>query len=394
MKYLYTIFSLSVIILMSSCSSSRYYQSDTGEYYQGQPEITYQQFYNDLSPYGDWIDYGNYGYAWIPSMANFRPYYTNGHWVYTSYGWTWVSNYSWGWAPFHYGRWLNDIRYGWVWIPGTEWAPAWVMWRGGGSYYGWAPLGPGMGLNSNFGSIPYNDWTFVPQNYITSRSIQNYYINRSRNVTLINNTTIINNTNTGSRTRSANYNPGPPVREVERNTGTRIRQYNLETATRPGETQVGNNTIRVFRPAVSSSSNTQTVRPERNTNGEQQRPSTSAPVREFPKNQTPQIRRDEPPANQNRPSVAPQENRAPSRTFPERNTTPQPENNPPATNAPTRESRPAISRPPETNSSNQAPVRSFPNTQSTPSQAPVTREPSSSNQQQNNPPVNRPVRRM
>ena len=117
MKYLYIFSSLLLITLLTSCTTSRYYQSDQSDqgnnqgYYpqQQQSEITYQQFYNDLSPYGNWVNYGNYGYAWVPSMANFRPYYTNGHWVYTNYGWTWVSNYSWGWAPFHYGRWMNDI---------------------------------------------------------------------------------------------------------------------------------------------------------------------------------------------------------------------------------------------------------------------------------------------
>ena len=143
MKYLYYISSLFLIIAISSCSSTRYYQSNPNGYsqnYDQQQTITYQQFYNDLSPYGDWINYGNYGYVWVPFQANFRPYYTNGYWVYTNYGWTWVSNYNWGWAPFHYGRWINDIRFGWMWVPGYEWAPAWVSWRGGGDYYGWAPL--------------------------------------------------------------------------------------------------------------------------------------------------------------------------------------------------------------------------------------------------------------
>lgn len=31
---------------------------------------------------------------------------------------------------------------GWVWVPGVEWAPAWVSWRVGGGYIGWAPLPP------------------------------------------------------------------------------------------------------------------------------------------------------------------------------------------------------------------------------------------------------------
>ena len=78
-------------------------------------------------------------------MADFRPYNTGGHWVWTDeYGWMWASEYAWGWAPFHYGRWVFDDYYGWMWVPGYEWSPAWVEWRTGGDYFGWAPLGPGV----------------------------------------------------------------------------------------------------------------------------------------------------------------------------------------------------------------------------------------------------------
>ena len=71
-----------------------------------QTYVSFQVFYDDLSPYGDWIETPNYGYVWVPNVApGFSPYGTNGYWVYTEYGWTWVSTYAWGWAPFHYGRW-------------------------------------------------------------------------------------------------------------------------------------------------------------------------------------------------------------------------------------------------------------------------------------------------
>ena len=86
--------------------------------------VNFQVFYDDLSPYGQWIDYRGYGYAWVPSAGpDFIPYSTGGHWVWTDYGWTWVSDYDWGWAPFHYGRWDYDNYYGWVWIPDNEWGP-------------------------------------------------------------------------------------------------------------------------------------------------------------------------------------------------------------------------------------------------------------------------------
>ena len=57
-----------------------------------------------------------------------------------------ISDEPYGWATYHYGRWLYDDFQGWVWKPGVEWAPAWVGWRSNDDYIGWAPLGPGGGI--------------------------------------------------------------------------------------------------------------------------------------------------------------------------------------------------------------------------------------------------------
>ena len=99
--------------------------------------VSFQVFYNELSPYGDWVMDPTYGYVWVPFVEQgFHPYGTNGYWEMTNFGNTWVSNYQWGWAPFHYGRWFWDDYLGWAWVPGYEWGPAWVNWRTGGGYYG------------------------------------------------------------------------------------------------------------------------------------------------------------------------------------------------------------------------------------------------------------------
>ena len=137
--------------------------------------VSFQLFYDQLAPYGEWINDPEYGYIWLPyAEQGFQPYATNGHWVMTSYGNTWVSNYDWGWAPFHYGRWTYTDYYGWAWVPGYEWGPAWVSWRSGGGYYGWAPLGPRMSINVHIG-IPHAHWVFVPQRYIASTRLYSYY---------------------------------------------------------------------------------------------------------------------------------------------------------------------------------------------------------------------------
>ncbi len=99
-----------------------------------------------LSPYGTWYDDASYGTVWVPNAdevgAGFSPYLTGGHWAYTDEGYYWASDYSWGWAAFHYGRWMWTDGYGWAWIPGARYAPAWVDWRYGGGYVGWGPMHP------------------------------------------------------------------------------------------------------------------------------------------------------------------------------------------------------------------------------------------------------------
>jgi hypothetical protein len=177
-------------------------------------DVSLETFYEELSPYGVWINDPQYGQVWRPDVDQdeFRPYYTNGHWEMTKYGNTWVSNYEWGWAPFHYGRWHYGNRRGWIWIPDTRWGPAWVTWRSGGGHYGWAPLGPGINININIGSrIPDYYWVFVPQRNIYYDRYPRY--DRYRNRNIYNNTVIINNTYVYNRNR---YFTGPRLDEIRR----------------------------------------------------------------------------------------------------------------------------------------------------------------------------------
>jgi len=108
--------------------------------------VTVDYFYDTLSPYGSWVDVEGYGRCWRPTVvvadAGWQPYCDRGHWVWTDDGWYWISDYSWGWAPFHYGRWFHHARFGWCWYPDTVWGPSWVTWRYADDYCGWAPLPP------------------------------------------------------------------------------------------------------------------------------------------------------------------------------------------------------------------------------------------------------------
>jgi hypothetical protein len=81
---------------------------------------------------------------------SWRPYFNQGHWIYTDTGWSWQSDYSWGAIVFHYGRW-SRFNAQWVWVPGYDWAPAWVSWREADDYCGWAPLPPSVTYQAGVG---------------------------------------------------------------------------------------------------------------------------------------------------------------------------------------------------------------------------------------------------
>ncbi|MBN9352068.1 MAG: hypothetical protein J0H55_15420 [Chitinophagaceae bacterium] len=266
MKKTYIILIAGFLAILTSCTTNKNFAQS---YYEPPSDgVTYQQFYDELSPYGNWFNYPGYGYVWAPYETGFRPYYSNGHWIYTQVGWTWVSGYNWGWAPFHYGRWMFEPAYGWLWVPGYQWAPAWVAWRGGGGYYGWAPLGVGMSINISFGAIPAANWFFVPSRYINSPRMGHYFVNRSYNKTIINNTTIINNYYGDSRNR---YYSGPRVMDVERQTNQRIAPVRIVDRNTPGNPELTRNQIAMYRPAVRQSDNSN-IRPAN---------VATAPIREF-----------------------------------------------------------------------------------------------------------------
>ena len=209
--------------------------------------ISFQVFYDELSPYGDWIMDPTYGYVWVPyAERGFQPYASNGYWVMTNYGNTWVSNYDWGWAPFHYGRWYFDDYLGWAWVPGYEWGPAWVNWRTGGDYYGWAPLMPGFSIQVAV-NIPTNYWVFVPKRRFVSRNIYNYYVPRRNVYKIYNQTTVINNTYVYNNNT---YVSGPARRDVERVTRRSVPVYQVRTSDKPGRTSVGSDNLQVYQPAM------------------------------------------------------------------------------------------------------------------------------------------------
>ncbi|MCX2576087.1 DUF6600 domain-containing protein [Pedobacter sandarakinus] len=229
------------------------YQNDYQDDGYSTGNVSLQTFYDELSPYGTWIQDPQYGYVWRPDVnqGEFRPYYTNGRWAMTEYGNTWVSNYDWGWAPFHYGRWVINSYRQWIWLPDTNWGPAWVDWRSGDGYYGWAPMAPAISINLSFGRryvVPEFCWNFIPQRSIYFNSFPRY--DYRRNNVYIRNTTIINNTYVYNK---RSYYGGPRIDDIRRATNRDVTVYRYAQSSRPGASRVGGREVSIYRP-----------RPERN----------------------------------------------------------------------------------------------------------------------------------
>ncbi|NML14476.1 DUF6600 domain-containing protein [Azohydromonas caseinilytica] len=128
----------------------------------------------DLDRNGRWDQHPEYGAVWFPTVviANWAPY-RYGHWAWVSpWGWSWVDDAPWGFAPFHYGRWTS-WRGRWCWVPGRYvarpvYAPALVGWIGGSHFnvgvvagrrpppplIGWVPLAPRDPFVPRFNATP------------------------------------------------------------------------------------------------------------------------------------------------------------------------------------------------------------------------------------------------
>jgi hypothetical protein len=222
-----------------------------------QSNVSFQVFYDELSPYGEWVNYPGYGFVWIPDAGpDFEPYSTQGHWLFTEYGWTWMSDYSWGWAPFHYGRWDYDQNFGWFWVPGNEWGPAWVSWRRAEGYYGWAPLEPGISVSVSFGrgyDRQHDHWIFVRDRDIDRSDIDNYYIGRNEQDRIVIHSSVVNNTFNDSR-RHTTYVAGPARNDFQRATGREANPVAIQEYNKPGQ-NYSNGRVQMYRPEIIKNSN-------------------------------------------------------------------------------------------------------------------------------------------
>jgi hypothetical protein len=144
--------------------------------------------YEDLDQYGTWRTLPEYGAVWVPArVASGWAPYRHGHWAWVSpWGWTWIDDAPWGFAPSHYGRWIWTGGY-WAWTPGAVvrrpvYAPALVAFVGGSHWSASVRSGPAVGWFPLGYREPYRPWYRASETHV-------------RNVNVTNVTNVYNTTN-------------------------------------------------------------------------------------------------------------------------------------------------------------------------------------------------------
>ncbi len=140
----------------------------------GEPVVSVDVFYDQLTPYGAWVDDPELGRVFTPEAAAFVPY-TVGHWQYTDVGFVWIAPQPFEWATAHYGRWAYSKPFArWVWLPDTVWGPSWVEWRQSGEDFGWAPLAPEIAIRVGY-TPPLEAWHYCGAGHILDVNVTRYY---------------------------------------------------------------------------------------------------------------------------------------------------------------------------------------------------------------------------
>ncbi len=208
-----------------------------------------------LDDVGEWTENAEYGPVWYPPAANYVPY-RQGRWAYVApWGWTWVDDAPWGFAPTHYGRWA-ELGGRWGWVPGREWQPdrrpayapalvgflgAAALGYGRGPSVGWAPLGPRDAYRPPYAV---NERIVQVLNQPTGATIQitNAPVTINRNAVTIVPTQVLTN----SAPVAGSFRPGPAPASIGPRAAFEFRPQAAPTRATIGATQA---VLRQVNPA-------------------------------------------------------------------------------------------------------------------------------------------------
>jgi hypothetical protein len=270
------------------------------ESYEDLTTVDYRDFYEQLTPHGEWVqvsseDIGlkpntasnarsgkdrfllsnllglndaqasapgevNMIYVWKPSndlgvvtvegkAPKFMPY-TNGQWVHSDAGWYFKAPTPAEEIVSHFGRWVQSETEDWLWVPGRVWAPAWVDWKQNDNYVSWAPLPPSSFISSqsmNNSLIDDSKYVVVERKYFLEPAVYKYYVSSPGNV----NTVLISElARTGGITILNNtiINQGPDVNVIQNIYGRVIEQVKIKRVVRVNDVSYSEKDYKVYCP--------------------------------------------------------------------------------------------------------------------------------------------------
>jgi len=157
---------------------------------------------------------------------------------------------------------LYDASRGWLWVPGGEWASAWVSWRYGDGYIGWAPIPPVIGWSDGAGLIPsglaIDEWIppfwycFVEEEFFFKEQVKDYITLSARNDTLVK---LTKNVTSYAASDHHVINRAIDIDRIEKDTGQAINRYRIvDVESRRAEcrARVKDGEMAFYRPDVST----------------------------------------------------------------------------------------------------------------------------------------------
>ena len=274
--------------------------------------VDYKEFYDQLSPYGEWVQVkseeiglqsktaqsispGNNNFSlsnllgikeanastgvnvemafvWKPStdlavvsdggdVAVYEPY-TNGQWVYTDAGWYFKAPTPEEEIVHHYGRWVNSVTDGWLWVPGRVWAPAWVDWRQNDGYVAWTPVPPSVYIVNNYITVPpieEDRYIIVEKKYFVEPQVYKYkyMYKENKNKIMIKEMTKTNRVMIKNKTI---INKGPEVSDIERYWGNKIEIVKINRVKDKNDVKYSDNEYYVYTPTFTKVKHTENVK--------------------------------------------------------------------------------------------------------------------------------------
>lgn len=217
-------------------------------------KISFLELFGVKDAYAAEFEFGSF-FVWKPSpnlgvsasageSPAFTPY-SNGQWIYTSYGWYFKAPTAHEEIIHHYGRWVHSPAMGWIWVPGRVWAPAWVEWREDDENIAWTPVPPSVYLVA--GEVPEipvyeENYVIVEKKYFVEPVVYKHIytdriiiknMKRPKGVAVVNNIII---------------NQGPAILEIEKVRGNNINVVKVHKVNNIKEIQFTGSDISVFTP--------------------------------------------------------------------------------------------------------------------------------------------------